>query len=140
MARWRKNYQTTFKADCTSEAYLIIAADDSFIATLNGCNTFKGSDWRIVFRFPLKNLKCGVNTLVITVENSGAKTPAALIFAVTQDQCRPVACLPGYSQDKSNCACIRVEKETDSCKSEKSSRHEKKSSKSRHKKKSSKSH
>jgi hypothetical protein len=182
-------------ADCTSEAYLTIVADDSFTATLNGCETFKGQNWRTVFRFCLKNLKCGVNTLVITVENSGANTPAALILAVTQDQsncynckspssfynknscqcecidkckcsskycwkdypicgckcpkyetfsanryfnedsccceCRPIACLPGFQQDKSSCACVRVEKESKSCKSEKTSRHEKHSSKSK---------
>jgi hypothetical protein len=166
-------------ADCTSEAYLTIVADDSFTATLNGCETFKGQNWRTVFRFCLKNLKCGVNTLVITVENSGANTPAALILAVTQDQsncynckspasfynrntcqcecidkcacsskycwkdypicgckcpkyetcsanryfnedsccceCRPIACLPGFQQDKSSCACVRYEKESESC-------------------------
>ena len=46
-------------------------------------------------------------------------------------ECRPIACLPGFKQDKSSCACVRYEKESKSCKSEKTSRHEKHSSKSK---------
>jgi hypothetical protein len=53
-----------------SEVYLIIAADDSFTAILKGCKTFTGSNWRTVNRFLLRNLNCGIDTLVITVENS----------------------------------------------------------------------
>jgi len=63
----KTTFVVNFYADTTSEAYLVIAADDSFTAVLNGCETFKGQNWRTVFRFCLKNLKCGVNSLVITV-------------------------------------------------------------------------
>ncbi len=61
---------------------MIIAADDSFTAILNGCKTFTGSNWRTVNRFLFRNLKCGIDTLVITVENSEVDSPAAVIFAV----------------------------------------------------------
>ena len=78
---------------------------------MNGCETFKGQNWRTVFKFCLKNLKCGVNTLVITVENSGANTPAALILAVTQDQCNCYNCKsPASFYNKNSCQCECIDK------------------------------
>lgn len=64
-------FYTTFYADCQMEATLIIEADDEFSASLNRGTPYTGSGWNNVFKFSIKNLKCGANTLSIKVTNTG---------------------------------------------------------------------
>jgi hypothetical protein len=79
-------FQTQFYASCKSPAILTITADNSFSASLNGGAAMTGNDWTKIYKFDLANLLCGPNTLVISVVNLDEGSPAALIFAVTQDQ------------------------------------------------------
>lgn len=68
-----------------------------------------GNSWYQVYKFTLKNLKCGLNVITITVVNQDAGSPAALIFAVTQDQSKCYDCLSPlsfYNRSSCRCECI----------------------------------
>lgn len=98
-----------FYADCQQNATLIITADNSFSASLNGGAAVSGNSWFVKYRFTLSNLKCGVNTLTIRTVNQDAGSPAALIFAVVQDQSKCYACansLSFYNKNTCKCQCL----------------------------------
>jgi hypothetical protein len=85
-------FRSQFYADCQSPATLIITADNIFYASLNGGSAYTGNDWTKKYQFTLSKLTCGINILIFTVINKDPKTPAALIFAVIQDQTNCYGC------------------------------------------------
>lgn len=101
---------TEFYVDCSKvAATLIITADDSFSVSLNGGTPYTGCDWQRIYKFNLDCLKCGVNTLTIKVTNTGKNSPAAVIFAVVQDQTNCYNCsspLSYYNKKTCQCECI----------------------------------
>jgi hypothetical protein len=102
-------FTAKFYAKSTKNATLTITADNTFSAKLNGGVAFTGNDWTKKYTFTLCNLVCGENTLVITVINQDAGSPAALIFAVTQDQSKCFECLSllsYYNEKTCQCECI----------------------------------
>jgi hypothetical protein len=100
------SFFTQFYADCQSTATLIITADDVFSASLNGGSAFTGNDLFTVYTFLISNLKCGLNTLSINTLNYGNNSPAALIFAVIQDQSCCYNCITPLSfYNRATCTC-----------------------------------
>jgi hypothetical protein len=88
---------------------LTITADNSFTARVNGGSAYTGDDWRKIYTFTIKNIKCGLNKLVVSTVNADRNSPAALIFAITQDQSRCYQCaspLSYYNRDTCRCECI----------------------------------
>jgi hypothetical protein len=69
-----------------------------------------GNDWRRIFHFTLSNVRCGVNTLEVTTINQHEGTPAALIFAVSQDEKTCYEChspLSFYNPHTCSCQCVQ---------------------------------
>ena len=59
----------------------------------------------------MKNIKCGENTLSVTVKNNLAGSPAALIFSISQDQAGCYKCLSPfsyYNKEKCKCECTQT--------------------------------
>lgn len=99
-------FYATFYATCQSNAILVITADNTFSASFNNGTAYTGDNWQNIYRFNVSNLLCGVNTLTITVVNKDASSPAALIFALIQDQTKCFICASGLSFfNKKTCKC-----------------------------------
>jgi hypothetical protein len=93
---WPNNYrvvfQSLFNSDCPQvAAQLRITADNNFTAYLNGALIGSGTNWTRLYTFNV-TLLCGVNNLTVVTINLGAGTPAALVFAIVQDQSTCYAC------------------------------------------------
>lgn len=99
------NFQSNFYASCNGSASLIIAADNVFSASINGGSAMTGNDWTRPQMFTIK-VNCGHNTLVVNVTNKDKASPAALIFAVTQDPSICPNCIGALSYyDVNTCSC-----------------------------------
>jgi hypothetical protein len=99
-------FQSWFYASSKSPAILIITADNIFSASLNGGAPFTGNNWFKIYQFSLNNLTCGINTLTITVVNQDKGSPAAVIFAVIQDQTNSSICTSPLSfYNPNTCQC-----------------------------------
>lgn len=110
------HFKTEFYVNCQSPATLIITADNSFSASINGGPAMTGADWTKTFKFTLQKLNCGLNTLVVNATNRDQQSPAALIFAVVQNQSSCFTCrspLSYYNFNTCSCQCI---KGCDNCK------------------------
>lgn len=110
---WPAGDQATFTAyfysSCQNVASLVVSADDSFSATVNNGQAMTGDKYLSIYRFEVKNLKCGVNTITVTVSNKGAGTPTAIIFAIVQDQTTCFQCLTSlayYNRYTCKCQCV----------------------------------
>ena len=103
------SFLSNFYADCQANATLVITADNVFSASLNGGAVFTGNWWPTVYKFTLTNLRCGLNTLTVNVTNRDEKSPAALIFAVVQNQSKCYDCLTPtafYNRNTCKCQCL----------------------------------
>lgn len=100
------SFKTEFYASCQSPATLLITADNIFSASINGGPAMTGADWTQVFKFSIEKLNCGLNTLVVNVTNKDNQSPAALVFAVVQDQSSCFKCRTPLSYYNVNtCSC-----------------------------------
>ena len=89
---YRVVFQSLFNVDCPQvTAQLKITADNNFTAYLNGALIGSGTDWTRIYTFNV-TLVCGVNNLTVVTINLGAGSPAALIFAIVQDQSTCYTC------------------------------------------------
>lgn len=99
-------FQAQFYADCGNSATLYITADNSFTASLNNGPAMTGNTWTANYTFQLSNIQCGLNTLIITAVNLNGGSPAAVIFAVVQNQVGCYSCrtpLAFYNRDTCKC-------------------------------------
>jgi hypothetical protein len=77
---------------------------------VNKCANLTGNDWYTIYRFTIK-VKCGVNVIQITVGNKLTGSPAALIFAVIQNQSECYTCKGSSSfYNKNTCKCECLDK------------------------------
>ena len=82
-----KYFKKVFQSDPTSieAAKLLIAADNSFVAWVNGKEVAKGSDWKTPQEVSITpHLKSGENVLAIAVTNPEA-SPSGLVAALMLD-------------------------------------------------------
>ena len=61
------NFHTIFRSSCENPATLKITAWGSFKARFNGGELMTGYGENHIFVFPLNDIRCGENTLVVTV-------------------------------------------------------------------------
>lgn len=101
------NFHTVFYASCNGPVILHITAFGGFKARLNGGQEMTGYGENHIFDFTLTNLKCGENTLVVTVHILNTNLPA-LIFAIVQDQQGCYKCSSErehWDNNRCKCAC-----------------------------------
>jgi len=100
-------FETCFYADCPQEyVYITVAADDQFVAYLNGVQIGSGNSCLKKHEFKVK-IQCGLNNLTISVIDADRSSPGGLIFSVHQDQTKCYGCResPSAFYNRNTCSC-----------------------------------
>jgi hypothetical protein len=76
-------FESNFRVAAKVTGMLLVGADDSFTAYINGIKVGDGSNSLLKFSFSVK-LVAGMNTLRVVVTNRVTGSPAGLVFSIDQ--------------------------------------------------------